>query len=167
MRRMTYVERANRFDAALSAAASGSDADQVLAGMLADSALDARERLQVAAALGGTRGPVGTATLRQAFTAALEEYSVASKSSRSQQRDLICACVIALAKRDDPAATDLYMAAARHANAIIREYGLSALAPAGDDRAWEEVMARLDEILQRKISTDGRRWEEATSAIED
>jgi hypothetical protein len=83
-----------------------------------------------------------------------------------EYRDLISACVAALAKRDGPAATDVYIAAMRSPNPGVRGYGMSALAVAGDDRAWDEVIARLNEVLQRKLSLRGWRWREACRAIE-
>jgi hypothetical protein len=163
---VSYVERADRFEEALSAAVSGSDADHVLAGMLSDPALDMRERLLVTAALGGTRGPAGPTAVRKAFSTAWEKYPGASKSARPFERDLMCACVIALARREGPAATNVYVSAALHANASVRGYGLSALAAVGDDRAWEAIMTRLEEILKRKISPGGPRSDEASSAAE-
>jgi hypothetical protein len=166
MSRMTYVERAERFDARLAATMSGPDADQAVAGMLPEPALDLSELISVAHALGGIRGVAGSAALRTAFGSALERMTVASKSRKPMERDLICTCVIALARREREAATDVYMMAARHDNAIIRTYGLGALAVVGDDRAWEEVMARLGEILRRKVGPDGNRWDEAASATE-
>ena len=163
---MTYVERAEKFDVTLAAAVAGKNADQALAGLLADPALDMPERTRVAAALGDTRGPAGSAALRKAFSATMERGSVAGRSTWPQERDLICACVIALARRDGPAATDVYLAASGHTNAVVRTYGVSALAPVGDDRAWDAVLARLEDILHRKTSPDGRRWEEAADAIQ-
>lgn len=166
MTKMSYLERAERFDAALSAAVSANDSDQVLAGMLSDQTLDTTEHTKVAAALGTTRGAAGSAALRKAFSIAMKQAALTDKRTNRGERDLICACVIALARRDGPDATDIYLVAARHTNSIIRDYGSAALAPSGDDRAWEEILARLDAILQRKISPDGLRWEEAVNTIE-
>lgn len=163
---MTYAERADRFDAAMAAAVSGPDADPVLAGMLADPALDARERIMVAYTLGTMRGPAGSVALRAAFGAALQRWAAASRNLRSLERDVLCTCVIALARRDGPAATDVYLAAARHDNPFVREYGLDALVPAGDDSAWDDVADGLGELLGKKISPGGRRWDETESAIE-
>jgi hypothetical protein len=166
MSRLTYVERAERFDARLAAAMSGPDADQAVAGMLPEPALDLRELINVADALGGIRGVAGSAALRAAFVSSLERIAVASKRRKPMERDLICTCVIALARREGAAATDVYVMAARHDNAIIRTYGLEALAVVGDDRAWDEVMGRLGEILRRKVGPDGNRWDEAATAAE-
>jgi HEAT repeat protein len=161
---MSYAERFEKFEAALSAALSGSDADPVLARMLSDPALDMLERKLVTAALGGTHGPEGSAAVRRAFSTAWETYPGASKSHRPWERDLLCTCVIALARRDGPAATDVYVSAALHENATVRRYGLHALAAVGDDRAWETIMTRLAEILKRKITPDGPRSDEASTA---
>jgi hypothetical protein len=60
---MTYSERAARFDRALVEAASASDADEKLAAMLTDPALDHREQILAAATLGEARGPAGSAAL--------------------------------------------------------------------------------------------------------
>jgi hypothetical protein len=169
MSRMTFVERVDRFEAALAVAVSGRDADQVLAEMSARVAVNSFEQISLVAALGDTRGPDGSAALRAAFAAALGKYATASRSTRPEYRDHLCACVIALAKRDGPAATDVYATAAGHANPNVREYGMTALAPVGDDRAWEEILARLDGLLARKVSpttSHSRRWEEACGAIE-
>jgi hypothetical protein len=110
MVKVSYVERAERFDTALSAAESGIDADRVLTGMLSDPALDMRERKLVVAALGRTRGPEGLAAARRTFSTAWENYPRASKSARAGERDLICACASVLAERDGPAATELLTA---------------------------------------------------------
>jgi HEAT repeat protein len=163
---MNYTERAEKFEATLSAAAASSDADHELAGMLSDPALDMHERSLVAAALGGTRGPAGSAAVRKTLDTAWEKYPRASKSHRPWERDLICTCVIALARRDGSAATDVYVSAALHENTNVRRYGLYALAAVGDDRAWETIMTQLAEILKRKITPDGPRSDEASTAAE-
>jgi hypothetical protein len=80
------MERAEKFRAALSTAVSGPDADQALASLLSDPALDVWERVQTAAALGDARGVAGSAALRQAFSAALENYPAASKRNRPAER---------------------------------------------------------------------------------
>ena len=169
MSRMTLAERVDRFEAALAVAVSGSDADQVLADMSARVTVNSFEQISLVVALGDTRGPDGSAALRAVFNAALSKYAAASRSTRPEYRDLLCACVVALAKRDGPAATDVYATAARHANPAVREYAMTALAPVGDDRAWDEILARLDGMVERKVnptSSGSRRWEEVSGAIE-
>jgi hypothetical protein len=68
MSRMTFAERVDRFEAALSVAVSGSDADQVLADMSARVAVNSFEQISLVVALGDTRGPDGSAALRAVFT---------------------------------------------------------------------------------------------------
>lgn len=140
MGRMTYAERIDRFEAALAAAVSARDADQALAEMSARVAVNSYEQTSLVAALGDTRGPAGSAAVRAVFDAALARYATASKTTRSEYRDVLCTCVIALAKRDGPAATDVYARAATHENPGVREYGMSALAAPGmtgrGTRSW-------------------------------
>lgn len=166
MTRMTALGRADRFEQELAAAAAAADADDRLAAMLADPALNRWEHTQAAAVLGQVRGSAGSTALRQALATATAALSAASKSTRADYRDLVCACVTALARRDGPAATDVCIAAIASPDAIVRDYGMSTLAPAGDDRAWHQVMTRLEEILHRKISTGGLRGQEALYAVE-
>jgi hypothetical protein len=120
-------------------------------------------------ALGDTRGPDGSAALRAVYGAALGKYATASRSTRAEYRDLLCACIVALAKRDGSAATDVYATAASHANPAVREYAMAALAVVGDDRSWDEILAHLDAMLKRKVNpttSHSRRWEEGCGAIE-
>ncbi|HUZ35114.1 MAG TPA: hypothetical protein VMV17_02185 [Streptosporangiaceae bacterium] len=163
---MTYSERMDKFDAALKAAASGSDVDQALVSMLADPGLDSYERVGVVAALGHTHGDSGSRALREQFAAACETFPGTTKRRRSWNRDLICACVAALTVRDGPAATGIYTAAVRHPNWIIRSYGIGALAVAGDDSAWDEIMTWLGNALQRKIRASGWTWGQVLEATE-
>jgi len=167
MSTMTLLERHEKFDALLAAAKSASDADQRLAAMLADPATDRFGQIRIVGALGEIRpGPAGSAALRRVFATAAGSLAGASKSIKPDYRDLICASVAALARRDGPVATDVYLTAVRSANAIIRDYGMSALAVAGDDRAWDQMLTRLGEVLQRTTSPRGLRWRETCRAIE-
>lgn len=159
MSRVSYDERANRFDAALALARSRGNADEVLAGMLADPAYNEWERVLIAGELGDVRGPAGSAALRQAMTGALARLGVASGRARSESADLACACVWALGKRDGAGATDALLEAARHARRYVSNYGISTLAAVGDDRAWEEMFARLAEVSRRKPGSEFRRGE--------
>lgn len=100
------------------------------------------------AALGDApRGPAGTAALRSIYETATREYVTARNEARSEYCDLACASVWALAKRDGPAATDIYAAAARSASAAIRDYGASFLALADTacdgDRRWVVYADRI------------------------
>jgi len=167
MSRMTLLERHERLEAVLAAVVSGSDADQRLAAMLADPAMDAYGRIKVTEALGKVGpGPAGSAALRSEFADAAGSLAGASRATKFWYRDLICASVWALATRDGPAATDVYLAAIRSANATVRDYGMTFLAVSGDDRAWDEVITRLRDGLQRKINPGGLRWRETCRAVE-
>jgi len=66
----------------------------------------------------------------------------------------------ALTRRDARGATDIYAAAFRSPDLGVRSYSRSALAVAGDEGAWGEVIAILNKVLQRKISLRGWRWRE-------
>lgn len=167
MGRMKLLERHERLDALLTSVKLASDADQRLAAMLADPASDWYGQIKIVAALGEVRpGPAGSEALRRVFATATASLTGASKSIKPWYCDLICASVAGLARRDGPAATDVSLAAARSANAIIRDFGMTALAVSGDDRAWDEMLTRLRELLQRTISVRGMRWRETCRAIE-
>ncbi|MGH3219927.1 MAG: hypothetical protein ACRDPY_14700 [Streptosporangiaceae bacterium] len=123
-------------------------------------------RTKITAALGGSgTDPAGSVAVRAQFGDATARLATATKSARSGWRDLACAAVIALATRDGPAATDIYLAAAASTSAVVRDYGLMALAAEGDDRAWDPVLATVSEILDRKRISYGR-WHEMLQAVE-
>lgn len=149
---VTSAERVDRFEAELAATAKSADADHRLTAMLADPTLSLGERVYVAAELGNHRGPAGSAALRQAFSAALADMATASKHFRRLYCDLACASIAALARREGPAATDIYVTAASSPSMWVRGYGLSALARFGDHQAWEQILTRLSKLLQRKIT---------------
>jgi hypothetical protein len=163
---MSYAERADRFDASLAAAAAADDSDSQLIALLSRSQGSNYERILITAALGesGT-GPDGSAAVRAQFSDAMARLATATKSARSGWRDLACAAVIALARRDGPAATDIYLAAAASTSADVRDYGLMVLAAEGDDRAWEQVLAAVSEILGRKRISYGR-WYDMLHAVQ-
>ena len=73
--------------------------------------------------------------------------------------------MIALARRDGPAATDVYLEAIASTNPIVRDYGLDALAFEGDDRGWNSMVAFISEILGRK-TISATRWNELIMAVE-
>jgi hypothetical protein len=166
MPRLTYAERAARFDAALRTAKARSDADQALLAMLADPVRDWREKIGIVAALGDVQGPVGSAVIRHAFADATGMLATARPGQRSWLTDLACAAVYALCKRDGAAATDIFVAAAFHPSRDISGYGIHALVSAGDDRAWDDVMTTLGEILRTKVSAGTQRSAQALAAIE-
>jgi hypothetical protein len=166
MPRHTYAERAARFDATVKAAKMRSDADEVLSLMLIDPAYDGTEKIVIVAALGDVQSPAGSAAIRRAFAAAMAGLATARPSQRGELRDLACAAVYALSKRDGAAATDIFVTAGFHASQDISRYGLDALVSVGDDRAWDDVMSMLGEILRRKVSAGTHRSDQALAAIE-
>ena len=101
--------------------------------------------------------------MRAQFSDAMARLA-ASKSGRHWWRDLACAAVIALAMREGPGATDVYLAAAGSADRAVRQYGLMVLDAEGDDRAWDAMLARVGEILSRKRISYGR-WDELLMAV--
>ncbi|HEU0102246.1 MAG TPA: hypothetical protein VFR07_07990 [Mycobacteriales bacterium] len=96
-------------------------------------------RVGIAAALGDTRGPAGAAALREA----------ALGTGASQ--DLRCAALLALAKREGPAATPALLDGLALRNTTVKEYALIGLCRVGDDAAWEPVFQRLEQMLTRPI----------------
>lgn len=161
MPRTSYVERADRFDAEVAAAG---DSDSQLIALLRRPGLDYRERIVVTAALGGSgTGPEGSAAVRAQFGDAMARLA-APNSARSWWTDLACAAVTALAKRDGPAATDVYLTAAGSSARTVRESGLMVLSVEGDDRAWEPMIAKVGEILSRKSIRHGL-WNELLGAV--
>jgi hypothetical protein len=166
MPRMSYVERANRFDDEVAAAAASEDSDGELVALLGNPALDERERIMVTAALGEARtGREGSAAVRGQFSDALARLDVAPKDARHWWRNLACAAVVALARREGPAATDIYVAAAASAVRDVRDYGLMVLAAEGDDSAWDQVLGWVGEILSRKRINFGP-WHDLLHAVE-
>ena len=163
---MTYDERADRFDADLAAAIAAGDSDHALITLLSRPRLDEAERVLIIAALGesGT-GPEGSAAVRAQFSLAMSELATAAKHTQAGWRDNACAAVIALARRDGPAATDVCLAAVASANPSVRRYGLDALAVEGDDRGWAIMVAFISEILNRK-TISVTRWTELIKAVE-
>lgn len=167
MSKLTQAELDDRFEAMISEVASANNADERLAAILADPSTSTRHQVWVAAALGDiSAAPAGSAALRAAFADAAEKHASASKSTESAYRDLICASITALAKREGPAATDILVSAASSSNPYIRDYGMSALASVADDSAWEIIMAHLGEILLRKTNSRSLSWQETCRAIE-
>ena len=163
---MSYDERAELFDADLAAAIAAPDSDHALITLLSRSRLDELERVLIIAALGesGT-GPDGSAAVRAQFSLAMGELATATKYTRADWRDNACAAVIALARRDGPAATDVCLAAIASANPSVRRYGLNALAVEGDDRGWDTMVAFISDILNRK-TISVTRWNELIKAVE-
>ena len=166
MPRMTYDERAELFDADLAAAIAAHDSDHALIALLSRPRLDGAERVLIIAALGesGT-GPDGSAAVRAQFSRAMSELTTAAKHTQANWRDNACAAVIALARRDGAAATDVCLAAIASTNPSVRCYGLDALAVEGDDRGWDLMVAFISEIMSRK-TISVTRWNELIKAVE-
>lgn len=163
---MSYDDRADRFDADLAAAVAAHDSDHALLALLSRPRLDGAERVLIIAALGesGT-GPDGSAAVRAQFSLAMSELATAAKHTQANWRDNACTAVIALARRDGPAATDVCLAAIASANPSVCRYGLDALAVEGDDRGWDSMVAFISEILNRK-TISATRWNELITAVE-
>ncbi len=142
------------------------DSSSQLIALLGRPQADYRERILITVALGesGT-GPERSAAVRAQFSDAMTGLATATKSARPGWRDLACAAVIALARRDGPAATDVYLAAAASTSADVRDYGLMVLAAEGDERAWDPVLASASEILGSKRISYGR-WYDMLHAVQ-
>jgi hypothetical protein len=151
---MTYIDRSDRFDEVLGEARSRSDADHALVELLGDPGLDSWFRTRTVAALGDVTGPVGSSALRREFVAASAQFEAAKPHCRAAYRDLMCACLWALGKRDGAAATDVLIEGAAHASWNVRDYGFMIVAAVGDDRAWDGMLAALAERLAKKIASE-------------
>lgn len=81
------------------------------------------------------RRPGGPA-FKQARDSILREVA---RRDGPQTRDLRCAALVALAKRQGAAATEDFRLALSQRDSAVREYALTCLAAFGDDSAWREV----------------------------
>jgi hypothetical protein len=135
------------FEQAQCAAEAGDYGERVLVEALGRR-LSKDKQLYVVAALGDATGPLGGAALREALT------------WTGTPQDLRCAAVLALAKREQGAASADLAEAFNSAVAAIRGYGAIGLAAYGDDRAWETAFA----YLQRRMHTAQNVWPPTTSA---
>jgi len=95
-------------------------------------------RVEIAAALGDSRGETGPAELRRM----LQETGPGTSDLRS-------AALLALARRCQDEAHDDYVAAFHSRDAATREYAAVALSAYGRDGLWEEVAQRLGETVRR------------------
>jgi hypothetical protein len=102
--------------------------------------------------------------VRAQFDDAMAGLATGPQRARAWWRDLACAAITALAKREGPAATDVYLAAAVSASQAVRDYGLNALDAKGGDLAWDPMLARVEEIIGRKPISYGR-WDELLQAV--
>jgi hypothetical protein len=156
MARLTYGEGLDNFRAALDRARHSEDAEPSIIDLITDQAFDSASRGSAFAALGDTQGSLGSDLLRQELRSALEDYPAASRSKRFDDVNVACACIGALERREGPGATPEYLEANRHANDEIHDARLTAMAAHGDDRVWDEWLARLADDLRVKVSTRKR-----------
>ncbi|WP_426513247.1 hypothetical protein ACPPVO_23065 [Dactylosporangium sp. McL0621] len=98
--------------------------------------LTVSDKITVVAALGDAHGGRGPAALRSLL--AVLQRSV----------DLRCAALLALAKREGAAASDVLAAHLTQVPARVRDYAVIALAGVGDGRAWAQVRT----ILRRQTT---------------
>jgi hypothetical protein len=99
------------------------------------------KKVTAVAALGDAQGDQGPAALRSLL--AIRQRSV----------DLRCAALLALAKREGSAASDVLAAHLTRVPAAVRDYAIIGLAGVGDDRVWAQVHAVLRQQLNRPSRT--------------
>jgi hypothetical protein len=122
------------FDEAVrDAVAEGEPGEAELVMALADS--PETRQVAIVAALGDTRGDTAPAALRKVLS--------------STKRDVLCAALLALAKRSGPAASADLASALAGRDSAVKNYAMLGLAGAGDDRAWEAAFNRLKQLLRR------------------
>lgn len=90
----------------------------------------------IIAVLGDAQGDAGPAALRNVL-------------STSTRRDVLCAAVLALAKRSGPDASADLASALASRDTAVKNYAMLGLAGAGDDRAWDAAFIRLKQLLRR------------------
>ena len=112
---------------------SGDAGDAALADALPNVTKD--RRVAIAAALGDMSGEAGTEALRKAI------------ESSDASRDLRCAGVLALAKRCGASASDDFARSLASSDSAVKSYAMRCLAGAGDDRAWDQALKRLKQIV--------------------
>ena len=117
------------------ALATGEAGEAVLAEVVTSASKD--RQTFVAAALGDGRGKAGTVALRTLL-----------QDDRTP-RDLRCVAIVSLVKRCGIEASDDLALAVRHRDDTVQDYAVRGLAVAGDDRAWDEVLGRMQRLLRR------------------
>ncbi|MCG8916057.1 hypothetical protein L6E12_09670 [Actinokineospora sp. PR83] len=127
-------------DAVREAVASGPAGEAELVAVVGE--LPAARRVLVVAALGDATGEAGPAALR-------------SVVDTGREQDLLCAAVLALAKRCGAEASADLLAALSSKHSAVKDYAVAGLAGAGDGRAWEEVFTRLRHLLGRSARRHG------------
>ena len=167
MPRMTYDERADRFDADLAAAVAAHDSDHALLALLSRPRLDGRERVLIIAALWRIRDRPG----RLGGGA----RTVQPCDERTRHRHQVHPGELArqcLRRRDSPRPAGRpgghrRVPGGHRLDQPDRcvDYGLDALAFEGDDRGWNSMVAFISEILSRK-TISATRWNELIMAVE-
>jgi hypothetical protein len=104
-------------------------------------ALAGPNKVMAVAALGDAQGDQGMGALRGLL--AVPQRSV----------DLRCAALLALAKREGAAASDVLAAHLTRVPGAVRDYAVLGLAAVGDDRAWSQVYTILRRELDRPAPT--------------
>jgi HEAT repeat protein len=125
---------ADDMEAALSTAvSSGEGGESFLVAALERCSGD--DRVLIIAALGEAEGSKGVPLLR---SLAVDH----AESSESR-----CASLVALAKRESASASDVLRECMDDDHEDVRHYALHCLACVGDDRAWDLVYRRLQDLL--------------------
>lgn len=123
------------FEAALvGAVRSGASGERELIGALA-SARDEDRATGIVSALGEADGPDGVAVLRNIIARPVDPLGLRTTA------------LVALAKRQGPAASDVLRVCLLEEDQATAAYALVGLAGVGDDRAWPEVFRWLSQAL--------------------
>ena len=122
-------------DALRECAQSGGAGDSALADALP--AVTKDRRVMIAAALGDMKGDAGSEALRKAIDVP------------GASRDLRCAGLLALAKRCGSSASADFARHLASSDFVVKSYAMHCLAGAGDDRAWDQALRRLDQIVKQ------------------
>ena len=138
-------------DALREAVRSGDAGDAALGGALP--AVTKDRRVAIAAALGDTKGDSGTEALRKAI------------DGPDASRDLRCAGLLALAKRDGALASADFARHLASSDGDVKRYAMRCLAGAGDDRAWDLALKRLKQIVGQTRRNSASDMSEVAIAI--
>lgn len=146
------ASRTERFEVALQTAVdSGAEGDRLLAEL---DGLKGWRQVLVVAALGDVRGPAGGTVLLRAIST---EGSGAS--------DVRCAAALALAKRNEPGATQALAGLVDDRDHAVRLYALFGLAAIGDGSAYALVLARVRAMLARRRTLEAADFSPLTLGV--
>ena len=121
---------------------AGNAGDSALAEALPGVTKD--RRVAIAAALGDMGShAAGDDALRTAI------------ESPGASRDLRCAGVLALAKRCGAAASADFARSLASSDFVVKQYAMHCLAGAGDDRAWDQALKRLKQMMGQPTNHAG------------